>query len=143
MLQILEETQDAYGHLPIAALKRISFSTGSWYAMLYGTASYYRHLRFDPPIESVAVCRCTSCLMNGAGRIQEALERALDTRIGHAATNGRIRLEQVPTHLAGSASPLVTVDGAVQPVTLNGLEAWANALAARTKTGAHVTWTQA
>jgi ferredoxin len=49
MLQILEATQAAYGHLPIAALKRISEATGAWYAMIYGTASYYRHLRFEAP----------------------------------------------------------------------------------------------
>jgi ferredoxin len=49
MLSILEETQAAYGHLPVAALKRISHATGAWYAMIYGTASYYGHLRFEAP----------------------------------------------------------------------------------------------
>jgi ferredoxin len=49
LLQILEETQEAYGYLPVAALKRISHQTGAWYAMIYGTASYYAHLRFEPP----------------------------------------------------------------------------------------------
>jgi hypothetical protein len=49
MLEILEATQTAYGYLPIAALKRISHTTGAWYAMIYGTASYYGHLRFEPP----------------------------------------------------------------------------------------------
>jgi ferredoxin len=49
LLQILEETQSAYGFLPVAALKRISEKTGTWYAMIYGTASYYSHLRFEPP----------------------------------------------------------------------------------------------
>jgi hypothetical protein len=49
MLEILEATQDAYGHLPVGALKLISQRTGAWYAMIYGTASYYRHLRFEPP----------------------------------------------------------------------------------------------
>ena len=48
MLQILEATQAAYGYLPVAALKRISQLTGAWYAMIYGTASYYSHLRFEP-----------------------------------------------------------------------------------------------
>jgi hypothetical protein len=48
MLDILEATQAAYGYLPVAALKRISHATGAWYAMIYGTASYYAHLRFEP-----------------------------------------------------------------------------------------------
>ena len=49
MLEILAAVQKVYGHLPVAALKRISFRTGAWYAMIYGTASYYRHLSFEPP----------------------------------------------------------------------------------------------
>ncbi|MBA2700520.1 MAG: NAD(P)H-dependent oxidoreductase subunit E [Chloroflexi bacterium] len=53
LLDILEATQAAYGYLPVAALKRISHATGAWYAMIYGTASFYRHLRFEP--ESAAV----------------------------------------------------------------------------------------
>jgi ferredoxin len=48
MLQILEATQQRYGYLPVGALKRIAHRTGAWYAMIYGTASYYRHLRFEP-----------------------------------------------------------------------------------------------
>jgi ferredoxin len=49
MLPILEATQAAFGHLPVAAIKRISEKTGAWYAMVYGTATYYSHLRFEPP----------------------------------------------------------------------------------------------
>lgn len=49
MLDILEAVQARYGYLPVAALKRISFATGAWYAMIYGTATYYRHLRFGHP----------------------------------------------------------------------------------------------
>jgi ferredoxin len=49
LLSILEATQAAFGFLPVSALKRISERTGTWYAQIYGTASYYGHLRFEPP----------------------------------------------------------------------------------------------
>jgi len=49
MLQILEATQAAFGFLPVAAIKRISEKTGAWYATIYGTATYYGHLSFEPP----------------------------------------------------------------------------------------------
>jgi hypothetical protein len=49
MLPILEAVQGAYGYLPVAAIKQISFKTGAWYAYIYGTATYYDHLTFDPP----------------------------------------------------------------------------------------------
>ena len=48
MLQILEAVQAAYSYLPVAAIKLISQKTGAWYAMIYGTASFYSHLRFEP-----------------------------------------------------------------------------------------------
>ena len=61
MLEILEATQAQYGHLPVAALKMISQKTGAWYAMIYGTASYYRHLRFEPPAaEPLAAATATA-----------------------------------------------------------------------------------
>jgi ferredoxin len=53
MLRILEDVQAAYGYLPVAALKHISFATGAWYAMIYGTASYYRQFRFERPDDRV------------------------------------------------------------------------------------------
>jgi ferredoxin len=52
MLEILEATQVAYDYLPVAALKRISHATGAWYAFIYGTATFYAHLRFEPPTAS-------------------------------------------------------------------------------------------
>ena len=52
LLGILEATQAAYGYLPVAAIKRISHSTGAWYAMIYGTASFYHHLRFEPATDA-------------------------------------------------------------------------------------------
>ncbi|HYM85034.1 MAG TPA: NAD(P)H-dependent oxidoreductase subunit E [Candidatus Dormibacteraeota bacterium] len=55
MLAILEDVQAEYGWLPVAALKHISFATGAWYAMIYGTASYYGHLRLQPPADAALV----------------------------------------------------------------------------------------
>ena len=78
MLAILEETQAEYGYLPVAALKHISRVTGAWYAMIYGTASYYRHLRFEPPaVEATAPA-------GEAHRADEAAFRsALDASLGY------------------------------------------------------------
>jgi ferredoxin len=60
MLQILEATQAAYGHLPVAALKLISQKTGAWYAMIYGTATFYSHLRFEKPDDVVQASATTA-----------------------------------------------------------------------------------
>ena len=79
LLPMLEETQAEYGYLPVGALKHISRVTGAWYAYIYGTASYYRHLRFEPPaIESLPP----------AGQAHAAIEQsyrsALEASLGYA-----------------------------------------------------------
>ncbi len=86
MLQILEAVQDAYGYLPVAAIKRISHQTGAWYATIYGIASYYRHLRFEPatdeaqaaamarhrPTEASYLAALDAALTGGASRAVQA-----------------------------------------------------------------------
>jgi ferredoxin len=79
MLDILEATQAAYGYLPVAALKRISHVTGAWYAMIYGTASYYRHLRFEAPAD-VVQAKALGERRIGDHAYVDALGAALGTR---------------------------------------------------------------
>lgn len=78
LLAILEETQAACGYLPVAALKHISRMTGAWYAIVYGTATSYRHLRFEPPAIAAAA---------PAGEAQHVVEAgylaAFDAALGY------------------------------------------------------------
>jgi ferredoxin len=60
MLEILERVQRAYGYLPVAAIKHISFRTGAWYAFIYGTATYYAHLRFEAPGDKIQAAAVTA-----------------------------------------------------------------------------------
>jgi len=114
MLSILEQTQDAYGYLPVAAIKHISHGTGAWYAEIYGTASFYGHLRLERPAGHVfAVCRCPACTFRGAGRVIAALEAALATSMGALSPEGAVRLEAVDCHGASPERVLVTLDGEV------------------------------
>jgi ferredoxin len=83
MLAILEATQAEYGHLPVAALKLISQRTGAWYAMIYGTATYYRHLRFEPPAADAPGARA-----GGESSYLAGLDASLAGSQGVAATRG-------------------------------------------------------
>jgi NADH-quinone oxidoreductase subunit E len=115
-LRILERTQDAYGHLPVAALQHISHQTGAWYSELYGIATSYRHLHFEPATSHVvAVCRCPTCAALGAGRILAAFRDALGTDVGGVSPDGGVRLEQADCHGESRDVPRVAVDGQVLP----------------------------
>ena len=84
MLSILEATQAAYGYLPIAALKQISNRTGAWYAMIYGTASYYAHLRFEP-----ATATAQAAAVDAHRPSELAYLGALDASLGGGGTQAR------------------------------------------------------
>jgi len=112
ILGILGRTQDAYGHLPVAALKHISHQTGAWYSEIYGIATSYPQFRLEPPSgHEIGICRCSACMMRGAGRLLEAFEETLGTDVGGTSPEGAVRLTALPTHEDGADSPLVTVDG--------------------------------
>ncbi len=128
MLAILEAIQDVYGYLPVAALKKVSQVSGAPYALIYGRASYYGHLRFDRPGHTVAVCRCTACLIAGSNRVLRAFSRELRTEIGQRPAPGGVALETLPAHVPGAHGPLVTLDGKPERVTAPGAAAWARAL---------------
>jgi NADH-quinone oxidoreductase subunit E len=115
-LAILERTQDAYGHLPVAALQHIAHQTGAWYSELYGIATSFPHLRFEPPAgHRVAVCRCTSCALLGGGRVLAAFEEHLGTRIGGLSPDGSVRLEAADCGGESRVTPFVRVDDEVLP----------------------------
>ncbi len=118
MLAMLDAVQAAYGYLPVAALKRISQVSGAPYARIYGLATSYRHLRFGETGRRVAVCRCTACLLAGSGRIADA--------VGAVAA-----VETLAAHVPGAPSPLVTLDGKPQSVTVDGAAAWARSMAGK------------
>lgn len=110
MLRILERTQEQYGRLPVAAIQHVSHATGAWYSELYGIATSYPHLRFEPPAgHEVAVCRCTVCAMAGGGRILGAFSKALGTSVDGVSPDGWVRLSAADC--GGTGGPLVLVDG--------------------------------
>ncbi len=116
VVRVLEETQDAYGHLPVAALQHIAHQTGAWYSELYGIATSYPHLRFEiPGSHVVAVCRCTQCTLLGGGRVLAAFREHLGTDIGGVSPDGAVRLETTDCHGESPETPRVVVDGNVLP----------------------------
>lgn len=128
-LPILEAIESEYGYLPVAALKRYSQVSGAPYALLYGTASYYRHLHLEDSGSTIGVCACPSCALAGVGQIARALAAELGTEVGRKPETGRLALEYLPVHIAGAASPLIALDGEPQEVTRAGAAAWVRALA--------------
>lgn len=115
-VRILEDTQDVYGHLPVAALQHIAFRTGAWYSELYGIATSYPHLRFEAPAgHLVQVCRCAQCTILGGGAVLAAFRSGLGTDVGGISPDGAVRLETTDCRGTSQGTPRVIVDGQVLP----------------------------
>jgi NADH:ubiquinone oxidoreductase subunit E len=127
-LAILESIESEYGYLPVAALKRYSQISGAPYALLYGTASYYRQLHLEAPGPVIGVCGCPSCALAGGGQIARILARELGTEVGRKPESGKLSLEYLPVHLPETASPLITLDGEPQAVRREDAAAWIRSL---------------
>jgi NADH:ubiquinone oxidoreductase subunit E len=116
LLTILESTQAEYGHLPVAAIQHISHSTGAWYSEIYGIATSYPNLQFEPgKVSEIGLCRCPTCTSMGGGRIRDALVDVLGTDVGGVTLDGSVRFVAVECGGDNAGEPLVTLDGQKQP----------------------------
>ena len=116
LLSILEDAQAQYGYLPVAAIQHISHATGAWYSEIYGIATSYPNLVFEPGrATEIGICRCPACTMRGGGRIRDALAGALGTDVGGVTVDGSVRFVAAECGGEASLQPLVTVDGQPEP----------------------------
>ena len=138
LLAMLEATQAEYGHLPVAALQHISHSTGAWYSEIYGIATSYPNLVFEPGrVAQIGLCRCANCTLAGGGRIRDALVAALGTDIGGVTADGSVRFVAADCGGESRDEALLTLDGQRQPgMTVDAARALAEKLRARSVTTA-------
>ena len=139
LMAILNETQSTYGHLPVAALQHISHSTGAWYSEIYGIATSYPHLVFEPGrVATIGLCRCAACSLAGGGKVRNALVEALGVDIGGVTADGAVRFVAADCGGDNDGEPLVTLDGQRQPgMTAEKAKSLAEKLRAKsTKTAA-------
>ena len=116
LLTILEAAQAQYGYLPVAALQHISHSTGAWYSEIYGIATSYPTLVFEPgQVSEIGLCTCATCALLGSGRTRDALAATLGTDIGGVTADGQVRFVAADCGGESRDEPLMTLDGQPQP----------------------------
>ncbi len=138
LLSILRQTQDVYGYLPVAAIQHISHATGAWYSEIYGIASSYASLVFEPGrVSEIGICRCANCTMLGGGRIRDALVDVLATDVGGVTPDGSVRFVAADCGGESRDEPLVALDGQPQPgMTADKARSLAETLRARAASAA-------
>lgn len=111
-IPLLQGIQDAYGYLPLNAIRHVTEKTGLPASHLFGVATFYNRFRMTPVGKNmIRVCLGTACHVQGGGRVHEVTRESLD--IGEDADTTEDRLFTVePVACLGccSLAPVVMVN---------------------------------
>lgn len=110
VIEMMQDVQEAYRHLPRAALEQVSAATKTDMARLYHIATFYKAFSLEPRgLFSVQVCTGTACHVRGAARSLDGLARELGVAPGETTEDLSFTLEGVRCLGCCSLAPVVAV----------------------------------
>lgn len=114
VIPILLELQDAFGYLPVEAMRQVTEETDITPDQVYGVATFYAQFRLEPLGEHIIrVCHGTSCHVRGIVGITDTICDQLDLD-GEGTTEDRaFTLEKVACLGCCSLSPVMMIDDKV------------------------------
>jgi NADH:ubiquinone oxidoreductase subunit E/NAD-dependent dihydropyrimidine dehydrogenase PreA subunit len=111
LIQILQDVNVEYNHLPADALKYVGYSLGVPPATVFHVASFYTAFSLEPRGRRIIkVCMGTACHARGAVKVLEELERKLG--IGPGETTEDLEYTLLTVNCLGCCAlgPVVVVD---------------------------------
>ena len=115
LIPILQETQEAYGYLPRAALARIADQVGVPFSQVYGVATFYSQFYLTRRGRNVIkVCDGTACHVRGAPRNMSTVEKELGVQPGGTTEDYQFTYEVVYCLGACALGPVTVVNGNVK-----------------------------
>ena len=110
LITILQQAQEIYGYLSEEAILYISERTGILPAKIYGVATFYAQFRLQPVGKYlIMMCKGTACHVNGADRVEEAVEEYLGIRAGETTEDGIFTLNTVACLGCCSLAPVMMI----------------------------------
>ena len=110
LITILQQAQEIYGYLSEEAILYISERTGILPAKIYGVATFYAQFRLQPVGKYlIMMCKGTACHVNGADRVEEAVEEYLGIRDGETTEDGIFTLNTVACLGCCSLAPVMMI----------------------------------
>lgn len=116
LIPVLQLVQETFGYLPGEAIAEVASYLGMTDVQVYGVASFYNHFRFIPlGKKPVQMCLGTACHMVGGGLVLEALERALDIKVGGITEDGEFSLDRVACVGCCGLAPVMVINDKIYP----------------------------
>lgn len=112
LIPVLQEVQEAEGHLSREAIVRIGQHLRLAPSKVYGVATFYNQFRFEPQGQyHIQICRGTACHVKGSASILRAIVRTLGVEPGMTTRDGLFSLEVVACMGACGLAPVMSVNG--------------------------------
>ena len=113
LIQVLQDVQRAYNHLPCDVLVRVAEALDVPLAHVFSVSTFYKAFALEPQGETIVkVCMGTACHIRGAGQLVEELERQLGIEAEHTTSDLKFTLKTVRCVGACAMAPLVIVGDA-------------------------------
>jgi formate dehydrogenase subunit gamma len=112
LLPILHAIQEAFGHVPAAAVPLIAYALNLSRAEVHGVVTFYHDFRDQPVGRRVLkLCRSEACQSMGGDALAARAEGHLATRVGDTTPDGRVTLEAVYCLGLCACAPAAMLDG--------------------------------
>jgi formate dehydrogenase iron-sulfur subunit len=111
-LLMLQALNDAFGHVPDAAVPLVAEALNLSRAEVHGVLTFYHDLRRHPPGRHVVkLCRAEACQALGSRSLEAALTAHFGIAMGETTADGSLTLE--PVYCLGNcaAAPSALIDG--------------------------------
>jgi len=117
LVQILEETQKAFGWISREAIGHIADYLNISREQVVEAAAFYPLFRTEAPARyRISLCRGETCSRRGTEQLRELVERELRITDGETTPDGMYSLEMVPCRGMCSEAPTAGVNDLVVPV---------------------------
>ncbi len=111
-LPILHALQEAFGHVPEAAVPLVAHALNLSRAEVHGVVTFYHDFRRKPPGRHVLkLCRAEACQARGGDALAADVERGLGIPIGSTSPDGRVTFEAVYCLGLCASGPAIMIDG--------------------------------
>lgn len=111
LIPILQETQDAYGYLPRAALEEISNVTSIPSSKVFGVVTFYAQFSMIPRgRHTIKICNGTACHVKGSMDIREKVKQVLCVEEGQTTADFKFTVESVACLGTCFLAPVIMID---------------------------------
>ena len=111
LMQILQETQEKYGYLPIELQETIAEELNIPLTEVYGVATFYSQFTLKPKGKyKIGVCLGTACYVKGSQGILDKVNAVLGTEVGDTTEDGKFSVDATRCVGACGLAPVMSIN---------------------------------